>query len=213
MLGLSKSIGILCCFQDVKSRLQVVVQGKSSINETFVEEVILTRAAAGIANRLRSVIHTFWLICANESHVLEVPVLVCSLEVKLPTNPPLPSGVTLQWRQAYRSFCYGGHNHGDGDTSTGEQRQQTGEWHLKNYAHNHRRATHKRTTARVAYLTVSKNLVLAIMPAWLAKSNHDNVTFFKLELAVNVNFTDTRTILIHCIVTNVFPFQGVKNSR
>ncbi|XP_078365428.1 uncharacterized protein LOC144649735 isoform X2 [Oculina patagonica] len=37
---------------DVKSRLQAVVQGKSSISETFVEEVILTRAAAGIANRL-----------------------------------------------------------------------------------------------------------------------------------------------------------------
>jgi len=36
----------------VKSRLQAVVQSKSSINETFVEEVILTRAAAGIANRL-----------------------------------------------------------------------------------------------------------------------------------------------------------------
>jgi len=43
----------------VKSRLQAVVQGKSSINETFVEEVILTRAAAGIANRLRSVLRTF----------------------------------------------------------------------------------------------------------------------------------------------------------
>ena len=30
-----------------------MAQGKSSLNETFVEEVILTRAAAGIANRLR----------------------------------------------------------------------------------------------------------------------------------------------------------------
>lgn len=37
---------------DVQSRLLAVVQGKSSLNETFVEEVILTRAAAGIANRL-----------------------------------------------------------------------------------------------------------------------------------------------------------------
>lgn len=37
----------------MKSRLLAVVQGKTSLNETFVEEVILTRAAAGIANRLR----------------------------------------------------------------------------------------------------------------------------------------------------------------
>lgn len=37
---------------DVQSRLLAVAQGKSSLNETFVEEVILTRAAAGIANRL-----------------------------------------------------------------------------------------------------------------------------------------------------------------
>lgn len=38
---------------DVKSRLEAVVQGKPQLSETFVEELILTQAAAGIANRLR----------------------------------------------------------------------------------------------------------------------------------------------------------------
>lgn len=38
--------------QDVKSRLEAVVQNKPQLSETFVEEVILTQAAAGIANRL-----------------------------------------------------------------------------------------------------------------------------------------------------------------
>lgn len=50
-----------CCLQDVQSRLLAVAQGKSSLNETFVEEVILTRAAAGIANRLR--LETFKQLC------------------------------------------------------------------------------------------------------------------------------------------------------
>ena len=133
ILGLSKS-RILCCSQDVKSRLQAVVQGKSSINETFVEEVILTRAAAGIANRLRSVLRTF------QSKQVTCSRSFCSDKL---THPSL-AVITLQWRQAYGSFSHGWHNHGDDDTSAGEQCQQTGEWHLKNSTHNHPRATHKR---------------------------------------------------------------------
>lgn len=38
--------------QDVKSRLEAVVQNTPQLSETFVEELILTQAAAGIANRL-----------------------------------------------------------------------------------------------------------------------------------------------------------------